>query len=103
MHYVYILKSEVEDWHYVGYSADLRQRLKDHNEGKVASTKSRRPYTVASYIAVRKKKQPCTGEVFEKRIGFCVDEEAIAERFKSCLISEAFMIFEAFLIIEALA
>ena len=63
MYYVYILKSEVDDWHYVGYSADLRERLKDHNEGKVASTKSRRPYNVASYIAVREKK---TATVLEK-------------------------------------
>ena len=35
MYYVYILKSDTEDWRYVGYTSDLRARLKDHNNGKV--------------------------------------------------------------------
>ena len=55
MYYVYILKSDTEDWRQVGYSSDLRARLKDHNNGKVASTKPRRPYTIESYIAVQEK------------------------------------------------
>jgi len=55
MYYVYILKSTTEDWYYVGYSADLRQRIKEHNAGKVGSTKSRRPYTIASFIAVQER------------------------------------------------
>ena len=66
MYYVYILKSTVEDWYYVGYSADLRERLKDHNEGKVASTKSRRPYNVASYIAVQGKETATALEKYFK-------------------------------------
>ena len=58
MYYVYILKSDTEDWRYVGYTSDLRARLKDHNNGKVASTKPRRPYTIESYMAVQEKKPP---------------------------------------------
>ena len=56
MYYVYILKSDTEDRRYVGYTSDLRARLKDHNNGKVASTKPRCPYTIESYMAVQEKK-----------------------------------------------
>ncbi len=44
MHYcVYVLISEKDNWFYTGFSSDLRKRLKLHNEGKVTSTKWRRP------------------------------------------------------------
>ncbi|PKD45174.1 GIY-YIG nuclease family protein [Rhodohalobacter barkolensis] len=39
MYYVYIIKSEAKDWRYVGFTTDLRERFKNHNQGKVASTK----------------------------------------------------------------
>jgi len=66
MYYVYILKSVVEDWYYVGYSADLRERLKEHNDGKVISTKARRPFTIASYIAIREKETAIALEKYLK-------------------------------------
>lgn len=43
LYYVYILKSEVDNQYYTGYTSNLRQRIKYHNEGKVKSTKNRRP------------------------------------------------------------
>jgi predicted GIY-YIG superfamily endonuclease len=55
MYYVYIIKSEAEDWRYVGFTSDLRERFKHHNQGKVASTKNHRPFKMASYIAVENK------------------------------------------------
>ena len=33
MYYVYVLRSE-RGGHYIGYSADLKRRLAEHNEGK---------------------------------------------------------------------
>jgi putative endonuclease len=39
MFYVYVLKSEEQ--FYIGYSADLRTRFAQHNEGKNVSTKGR--------------------------------------------------------------
>ena len=42
-YYVYVLISEVDNMYYTGYSADLRNRLILHNEGKVESTRKRRP------------------------------------------------------------
>jgi predicted GIY-YIG superfamily endonuclease len=66
MYYVYILKSDLEDWYYVGYSADLRERLKEHNDGKVISTKARRPFTIASYIAIREQETAIALEKYLK-------------------------------------
>lgn len=46
LYYVYILKSEVDNQYYTGYTSNLRQRIKYHNEGKVKSTKNRRPFVL---------------------------------------------------------
>jgi putative endonuclease len=43
MFHVYILHSEKDNGLYVGYTANIKNRLKDHNEGSVISTKARRP------------------------------------------------------------
>ncbi|MGM0745818.1 MAG: GIY-YIG nuclease family protein, partial [Bacteroidota bacterium] len=43
IYYVHInIKSEAEDWRYVGFTSDLRERFINHNQGKVASTKKTR-------------------------------------------------------------
>jgi predicted GIY-YIG superfamily endonuclease len=38
-YYVYVLKSETDNMWYTVYTADLRNRLSLHNEGKVESQK----------------------------------------------------------------
>ncbi|NQU55100.1 MAG: GIY-YIG nuclease family protein [Bacteroidetes bacterium] len=42
-HYIYILKSEKDGQFYTGYTKDLKNRLNQHNNGKVKSTKNRIP------------------------------------------------------------
>ena len=42
-YYIYILKSEKDGMFYTGYTKDLRNRLNQHNNGEVNSTKNRRP------------------------------------------------------------
>ncbi|MDP3880662.1 MAG: GIY-YIG nuclease family protein [bacterium] len=44
MHYVYLLKSEVKNKHYVGIAKNVKKRLLEHNAGKVRSTKPYIPY-----------------------------------------------------------
>ena len=41
--YVYVLLSLKDCKFYTGYSTNLKVRVKDHNLGKNASTKNRRP------------------------------------------------------------
>ena len=42
-YYVYILESEKDGNHYVGYTSDLKRRLDSHKKGQVNSTKNRLP------------------------------------------------------------
>lgn len=47
--YVYVLLSEKDGNLYTGYTNDIRKRLALHNEGKVTSTKNRRPLKLVYY------------------------------------------------------
>ncbi len=51
MYYTYILQSKKDGQFYTGYTSDLNNRLKLHNEGKVASTKDRLPVKLVYYEA----------------------------------------------------
>ncbi|MEE9139882.1 MAG: GIY-YIG nuclease family protein [Alphaproteobacteria bacterium] len=52
MYYVYILASEPSPGRfYVGLTADLDQRLKEHNSGKSSHTAKYEPWKLAIYIA----------------------------------------------------
>ena len=42
-YYIYVLESEKDGEFYTGYTKDLRNRLKQHNNGEVHSTKNRKP------------------------------------------------------------
>lgn len=42
-YYVYVLRSEADKLLYTGYTSNLKERLKTHYDGKVPSTKRRRP------------------------------------------------------------
>lgn len=52
MYYVYILKSRLNEQFYVGHTADLQARLKDHNSGKASYTSKFKPWDIMTYIAV---------------------------------------------------
>ena len=43
MFHVYVLHSEKDNGLYVGYTTNIKNRLNEHNEGSVISTKARRP------------------------------------------------------------
>ena len=51
MYYTYILQSLVDKNFYTGYTSDLKSRFKKHNDGKVISTKYRRPFVLIYYEA----------------------------------------------------
>lgn len=42
-YYVYILQSQKDGQFYTGYTSNLRKRYKEHQNGKVFSTKNRVP------------------------------------------------------------
>ncbi len=43
-YYVYILRSLKDNKFYTGYTVNLKNRIKNHNEGKVVSTRHRIPF-----------------------------------------------------------
>jgi putative endonuclease len=51
MFYVYVLKSIKDRMLYIGSTNDLRRRFKEHNNGKVHSTKNRKPLNLIYYEA----------------------------------------------------
>ncbi|OGD56844.1 hypothetical protein A2V71_01040 [Candidatus Berkelbacteria bacterium RBG_13_40_8] len=42
-YFLYVLKSQKDNKHYVGITKDIDFRVNQHNWGKVKSTKARRP------------------------------------------------------------
>lgn len=50
-YYVYVLFSEKDGNLYTGYTSNLKERLKLHNEGKVLSTKKRIPLSLIYFEA----------------------------------------------------
>ncbi len=65
MFYVYVLKCHNNDL-YIGYSDDLRKRYKNHTDGKVTSTKSKRPLQLIYYEAYKEKRNATKREYFLK-------------------------------------
>jgi len=51
MFYNYILQSENKGGLYIGYTSDLRKRLKEHNQGLNKSTKPYAPWKLIYYEA----------------------------------------------------
>ena len=51
MFYVYVLQSETDDGLYIGFTTDLRRRLKEHQEGKSFATSYRGPWKLIYYEA----------------------------------------------------
>ena len=53
MYYIYVIKSKIKNWIYIGFTSDLRKRFQEHNLGKVRVTKGNRPFILAYYEAYR--------------------------------------------------
>ncbi|MBI5794274.1 GIY-YIG nuclease family protein [Candidatus Uhrbacteria bacterium] len=66
MFFVYILYSQKDGRLYIGYSADLDERLKRHRVGEVPATKDRRPFLLIGYEAFFKESDAKRRERFLK-------------------------------------
>ena len=51
MFYNYVLKSEKDKNIYIGFTSDLKNRLKEHNQGLNLSTKRYKPWKLIYYEA----------------------------------------------------
>jgi predicted GIY-YIG superfamily endonuclease len=80
MQHVYVLKENRGNWHYIGRTADLRRRLQEHLDGRVAATRHHRPlkllyaetYSEPSLAEDRERKLKAFGSAYAalmKRLG----------------------------------
>ncbi len=67
MFYTYVLLSQKDDKLYVGYTPDLKLRIIKHNEGKVDSTRNRRPFKLIYYEAYLNKEDAVKREKYFKK------------------------------------
>ena len=52
MYYIYVLQSLKDNKLYYGFTRDLKERIKDHNNGRVKSTQSRKPFKLVYFEKV---------------------------------------------------
>ena len=65
-YYIYILQSQKDDNFYTGYTSDLRNRLEEHNNGLVTSTKNRIPFRLIYFEGCLSKKDALHREKYLK-------------------------------------
>ena len=66
MYFVYLLKSLKDNKFYTGYTKNLENRFSLHTNGKVRSTKNRRPLELIYYEAYKNQLDAKKREVFLK-------------------------------------
>ncbi|MBI4648928.1 MAG: GIY-YIG nuclease family protein [Bacteroidia bacterium] len=62
MYYVYILQSKMNKQFYIGSTPELKNRLSEHNEGKVQSTAPYIPYELIYFEGYRDKQDALSRE-----------------------------------------
>ncbi len=71
MFFTYILKSEKDYKYYFGSTDNIERRLSEHNNGKVASMKNRRPFKLHYSETFNTRKEAIRKELFfKKRLGY---------------------------------
>ena len=69
MYYTYLLKSAKDSTYYIGFSSDLAKRFQNHRNGKVKSTKHKRPLALIYYEAYNDKSLAAKRELNLKKRG----------------------------------
>lgn len=80
-YYVYLLRSVKDGRFYTGHTANLRNRLAQHNQGRVRSTKARRPLELVYWESFKTRVEVMRREKKLKAFGR-VEKEKLIERFK---------------------
>jgi len=66
MYFTYVLKSESDKKLYIGFTENLTKRLEDHNNGRVDSTRNRRPFELVYYEACKSREKALKREKYFK-------------------------------------
>ena len=65
-YYVYVIRSLVNKKLYVGFTADIENRINKHNDGKVRSTKAYKPYKLVYKEQFNNKREARKRELYLK-------------------------------------
>ena len=74
MWYVYLLQSKKSGNTYIGFSSDLRSRVREHNRGGVKATRKGCPWRLVYYEAYESEKLARVRERMLKQRGMAVRE-----------------------------
>jgi len=66
MYKVYVIKSKLKEWYYIGMTNDLKRRIYEHNLGKTKTTKSRKPYVLLHHESFKTRKEARKREKYLK-------------------------------------
>ena len=64
MNYTYLIKSKIKKWVYIGSTKDLLKRFKEHNNGRIKSTKGLKPFQLIYYEAYLHQQDATTREKY---------------------------------------
>ena len=65
-YYVYVLQSLKDEKFYIGFTTNLKNRLKDHNNGRNISTRDRKPFELIYFEGYLNKKDALGRKKFLK-------------------------------------
>ncbi len=68
MYFVYVLKSHTRNFHYIGHTKNIQQRVRAHNAGRVRLTKAYHPYTVIYSESYSTKSEAAKREYYLKSV-----------------------------------
>ncbi|MBI5140151.1 MAG: GIY-YIG nuclease family protein [Candidatus Vogelbacteria bacterium] len=66
MFYTYVLKSRINNFIYVGSTANIQERVRRHNSGKVRSTKAYKPWELVQIETFVTRSEATKRELFLK-------------------------------------
>ncbi len=76
MFYVYLIKSKLKNWVYVGFSKNIDLRFAEHNKGFVKSTKHYKPFEL---VFVQIVSTSIEARLLEKFLKIRFNKEALLE------------------------
>jgi len=100
MIYTYVLESKKDGKWYTGFTHDLRERFKQHNNGKVFSTKGRGPFKIIYYEACNNEKD---ATMREKYLKTGMGKRYLKNRLKRSLSLTGFTLIELIVTVAIIA
>jgi predicted GIY-YIG superfamily endonuclease len=67
MYYVYIIQSQKDHSYYTGYTTNLKNQFKKHNEGGQKDSSQKRPFILIWYCAFKDKTKATAFEKYLKQ------------------------------------